>query len=495
MTSLARRLGRDTVVYGLSTALSRAAGLLMLPIYTRYLSPANYGLLQLLDLAAEVTQILFLAGTRAGMVRFFFRSAELSHRRTVVSSTFALEVVLALTGALVLAAAAHPVWRLALAGEGTVGLVRLTALNFFLVTLQNTPLGYMQTAQRARTHATAQFIKLVLQVGFNLFFLVHLKMGVTGMLLSSVVVNAMVGVGLVAWMLKDIGWSPQMKVAVALRRYGFPYQLTFAGAFILTFGDRFFLQRYTGSTAVGLYALAYQFGFLLAQLSSGPFMSAWTPERFKGIAKSPDEVRRDTQQGFLFLNLLMFTIAVGIAVYARPALAILTDVAYREAANIIPLVLAAYVIQAWAEAVKFGIDAAEQPIYYTYASWSATAIVLVAYALLIPPLGPYGAALATVLAFAVRFGLTYFWSQRLWRLDYGWGRVRLLAAIATGLVVLVLTLDAASFAGQVAVGSAAMATYVGLVWTTVLPSTDRQALLTHGRRAIARLSGGAAHPE
>lgn len=490
MTTLATRLGRDTVIYGLSTVLSRAAGFLMLPIYTRYLSPANYGLLQLLDLAAEVTQLLFLAGTRNGLVRFFFRTDSQYDRRTVVSSTFALEMVLALTGALVLAAAAHPVWRVALAGEGSVGLVRLTALNFFLVTLQNTPLGYMQAAQRARTHAVAQAIKLVFQVGFNLYFLVHLEMGVLGMLLSSVVVNALIGIGLVVWMLKDIGWSPQMSVAVALRRYGLPYQLTFVGAFILTFGDRFFLQRYTGSTAVGLYALAYQFGFLLVQLSSGPFMSAWTPERFKALKRAPDEVAQETQQGFLFLNLLMFTLAVGIAVFARPALTILVDAAYREAAKIIPFVLAAYVVQSWAEAVKFGIDAAERPIYYTYASWSATAVVLVGYAFLIPPLGPYGAALATVLAFIVRFGLTYFWSQRLWQLEYGWGRIRLLAAIATGLTTLVALLDVPGFGAQVAVGSSAMAAYITLVWTAVLGSAHRESLLAYGRRAIARLNGG-----
>ena len=69
-----------------------------------------------------------------------------------------------------------------------------------------------------------------------------------------------------------------------LRRFGVPYQLTWAGSFLLTFGDRFFLQAGWGVAAVGLYGMAYQFGFLLSQLGATPFLSAWNPHRHQLVS-------------------------------------------------------------------------------------------------------------------------------------------------------------------------------------------------------------------
>ena len=53
-----KRLGRNTLVYGIATVLSRLVSFVMLPIYTRYLTPADYGLLAILDLSLEIAVLL-----------------------------------------------------------------------------------------------------------------------------------------------------------------------------------------------------------------------------------------------------------------------------------------------------------------------------------------------------------------------------------------------------------------------------------------------------
>src|SRR5688572_17197338 len=45
-------------IYGIGHALSRMASLLLLPVYTRYLSPADYGCIAILDLTSAVLGIL-----------------------------------------------------------------------------------------------------------------------------------------------------------------------------------------------------------------------------------------------------------------------------------------------------------------------------------------------------------------------------------------------------------------------------------------------------
>ena len=48
----------------------------MLPVYTRFLTPADYGLVQLLELTVEVAAIFFTAGTTAGLQRFYFKAID-----------------------------------------------------------------------------------------------------------------------------------------------------------------------------------------------------------------------------------------------------------------------------------------------------------------------------------------------------------------------------------------------------------------------------------
>jgi O-antigen/teichoic acid export membrane protein len=259
-----------------------------------------------------------------------------------------------------------------------------------------------------------------------------------------------------------------------LRRFGVPYQITTAGSFILTFGDRFFLARYDGPAAVGLYGIAYQFGFLLYMLGGDPFLSAWAPQRYELINRPRAERDASYARGFLYFNLTLMTTAMGIIVFVRPAIGVLTTNDYHSAALLVPIIVAAYVLQSWGNAVKFGIDVAEQTKLYTWASWIAAGVVLVCYATLIPSYGGYGAALATFIAFAVRFGLAFYWSQKVWPVDYQWRRSLLLTAITIAVSIPAVVLPVTRVLDQFALGIALTLIYACLTWQFVLDDAHRR---------------------
>ena len=255
-----RRLGRNTLVYGFGMIVSRIVSVVMLPVYTRYLSPTEYGLLQLLDVTVDVTAILFTAGIRSGLQRFYFKATTEEERNQVVFTTFLLEMVLTVAGTLVLMATANVVQRVVLVGAGTSDLVRLAALNFTLNAMTAVPMALLMIEQRAALATVSQLIRLAMQVTLNFYFLVFRHLGVESILLSTTIASSVVGFALVAWMIGRTGVRVSRAVVRDLRRFGVPYQITTAGAFILAFGDRFFLAHYDGAAEVGVYGLAYQFG-------------------------------------------------------------------------------------------------------------------------------------------------------------------------------------------------------------------------------------------
>src|SRR5256886_14286105 len=80
------RIGKHGLVYGGGIILSKAVAFIMLPVYTHYLTPADYGLLQLVDMVLEVASIV--AGSRlgAGIFRYYHKANTPGKRRAVLST-------------------------------------------------------------------------------------------------------------------------------------------------------------------------------------------------------------------------------------------------------------------------------------------------------------------------------------------------------------------------------------------------------------------------
>lgn len=482
-----RRLGIEALIYLAGMVLGRLASLIMLPIYTRLLSPEGYGALQILDMTADVAAILVSAGCTAGVMRFYFKTDVAHERRAVLGSAMSLQIGLNFLGTLLLVAFAGPIWQHVLHGTQPKALVYLSAANFTLGALSIVPLILMQIEKRALLFSTVMVARIVLQLSGNIVFLVVLRAGPAGILLSSLIVNSVIGAWTLVWMVRRVGFEVSKNALLDLRRFGLPYQLATLGTFVVTFGDRFFLDSYSGLATVGLYGLAYQFGFMLEQVGIGPFVRAWTPRRFE-YAREPRPIRdAKNVQGFRYLNILALTCATGIAVFVRPVLHLMAHEEFWPAADIVPIILAAYIVQGWAGIVEVGVDISERTKFATYSIWASVIASLTFYALLIPRFGGYGAAWATLGGFLVRFAFTWRFSQRLWPVAYGWRPVLRLAAYASLASLTAIVLRPAGIAAELSLGVAIFAVYAALVWLTVLHAGERTELTAFLATRLGRI--------
>lgn len=471
-----RRLGRDSLIYTSGSVLSRAVSFLLLPLYTRYLTPGDYGVLQLLDMTLDISFIIFTAGMTAGMSLFYFQATDKQERNDIVRTAFVLEVSLSLVGAVVLFMLAPGVWKVVLRGAGEVLLVRIVAINFVLGILSAVPMMLLQIRQRPQTIITINLMRLGAQVALNVLFLVVLKQGVAGILFTGMIVSGVQGIAAMLWLMKTAPGRARMSIVKRLRKFGVPYQLSAGGSFILSFGDRFFLQASRGVGAVGLYGLAYQFGFLLHQLSTEQVLKAWGPQRLQ-LLNEPKDIRdKSYNRGFAYFNLVLITVATGIGLFVEPVIRLMTTAPFHGAARLVPIILAAYVAQSWGEATTFGIIVSQKTRYITYTTWIAVIVAVTLYALLIPRYGGMGAAVATLVAFIVRASLLYFWAQRLWNIAYSWKGSLRLAGYGATLVAIAFAIPTIGVAVQLAAGLLLFIVYCVLTWTTVLDTKERALL-------------------
>jgi O-antigen/teichoic acid export membrane protein len=480
-------LGKSALLFAGAAIASKAVSFVMLPLYTRYLSPADYGAIELIELSLDI--ITIAAGSRllGGVFRFYYKATSDSDRSAVISTAiwtvclgYAIIGCLAFFGAPLIA-------RFVLGADRYTGLVRLGALSAATSAPTFVPTPHFRVQGRFRLIVGAQLSRLGIQVALNIVLLTVAHLGARSMFISTIVANVCLGSVLVVMALRDVGVRYAPHVAADLYRFGLPLVATQVATFILTFGDRYFLRKVATLDAVGRYTLAYQFAFLLAMLAQTPFEMVWDPKRHE-VAKRPD---RDSiyARMFVYQNVVLLSSAVAIALFVRVTLQVLTPPAFWGAADVVPILLAAIILQSWSASQDIGIIISERTKWIAAANWAGAITVLVAYALLIPRMAAWGAAIATVIGYAVRYGGIYAKAQQLWPVRYNWTPIRRLTALATAAVVVGVLLPAGPLAFAIVSRACLFVLYLLLAWRLpILTDDERNAT----RELAAKLLGAGA---
>jgi O-antigen/teichoic acid export membrane protein len=480
-------IGRHSLVYGVGLLMTRAVSFIMLPIYTRLLTPGDYGVLELVSMIVEVVTII--AGSRIawGIFHFYHKETQEQGRREVLSTASIL--LTATYGAAALGTIALAPWiaKLVFGASGEYTLfVRIAAANLAFQALSVVPQAFFQLRDRSHLFVAASLAQLAMQVVFNLIYLIPLHMGVAGVLLGNMTASLLIGLVLTRHLFASVGVHLKGRVARDFIRFGAPLMAMQAATFIVTFGDRYFLNKSGTTTDVGLYALAYQFGFLVASVGYSPFQRVWDPQRF-ALARRPD---RDVifARVFIYLNVFLLSVALGVAMFGGDVVHLMATPAFYPAAVFVPVLAAAYVFQSWGSFLNLGILFSERTEFSTIANWVAAIVALAGYTLLIPRWLAWGATITTLASLGVRCWLSHVFSQRLWRVHYRWAPVVWLGVLTIAVGSVSLLVPTGSIVVSVTAHVALFAIYAVLVWTLPILTRDERIAIRQGvaARLLAR---------
>ena len=193
------------------------------------------------------------------------------------------------------------------------------------------------------------------------------------------------------------------------------------------------------------------------------------------------------------INVSVFTVGVGIALFVGDVLRIMSTPPFHPAADVVPIILVAYVFHGWAQMHDIGVLVKGRTEFLTIANWVAALVALGAFALLVPRFLAFGAAFAAVLAFSIRWGLTHFFSQRLWPVQYDWAPVARLAGAAVVVVGAGVLLPRTSLVTSIAMHSLLFLAYLALLYALpILSPSEKQAAVQIVRSRLYRGGGAVA---
>ena len=421
IVEILRKIGGHTLIYSAGSLASGAIGFLMIPFYTHFLVPADYGLLELLDLTTFVIGSVVGLGLNAAIFRFYAEQQTETSRHEVISTVLLFGISLAALVYVVLFVSSRGISSAIFKTPVYNVYLRLAFVVLCLDTVGELALSHLRSKQQSLRVTLFSLARLSIGLMLNVYFIAFLRLGVLGILYSGLVAGGTITTVLVAMALREVGLRFSGHRLAAMLGYGVPLIPMTLGLFVLNFADRFFLQRYSSLGEVGVYALGYKFGMVSTALIVAPFLQFWAAYMYELVERRDGRDLIARLQVYFTLVLITFTLALSLL--SGELLRVLSPPEYWGAARVVPIVGLAYVFMGLSHFFRVGLYYTKQTKYLGYAVGGSALLNFPLNLALIPPFQAMGAALATLVSFAVLAFAMLGASQRVFPIQYQYLRL------------------------------------------------------------------------
>ena len=477
-----RELSKHLAIYGSGDVAIQALNFLLLPLYVKYLTKADYGVLALLASVEATVKLFFRWGVDGAFMRFWYDCDD-QHARQRLASTLFFFLLGANGVLLVLSVAAAPfISERLLQSAGNTLALQLVLLNTFAIGFTFIPFHVLRIEGRAREFSGLTLARSASTLVLRLVLVIGAGLGVMGVVLADVIVTAVLLIIMLRWfapLLRPMFSRGVLRQSLAfgLPRipHGFAMQL-------MAVGDRFVLARYVGVQDIGIYSMGVSFG-LIEKIVLGAFEYAWAPFYY-ATAREPDAGRVFSTIGTYGIAVLALMTA-GLSAIAADLLDVVTHGQYVSAAEIVTWTAVGVFFYGVYLLTSIGLNITSRTAYYPVTTAVGAGLNIGLNFVLIPRFGIIGAAWANGAAYAIQAALAFRFSQRFYPVHYEYGRISraVLAALVAFFVAKNLPVMPAAI-GVVVRGASVVAIMSSLLWVTGFFNPDEiQALRAlRGRR-------------
>lgn len=423
MKKLYLKILSQSSIYALGNLSQSALAIILLPIYTRYLTPADYGILALMDLTILLITRLIVPPVNNALSRYYYKPGYVDQKGLLLFNLLVFLLVKAgCLGFLYWCLSGFIVYVLFGGNQEILYVVQIYVFILELECLTSFLLIYMRLREIAKYFVFLSLSKLVLSTGVILYLLMALDLGILAVIYGQIFGACFLTVMVLPLLLKEARF--QISPAIVKEPLKFSYPLIISGYsnLLLESGDRYMLNVLTSVSSVGLYSFGYKISSLLNTVLIVPLNQAIAPIVYQK-EESPDEQKRLIVTVATYYYFVGTFMALGLSLLAREAIMWLASPEFWPAWMVVPIVAFSYVQHGLGQFFKWGA-LLRQKSYHVSAMVLLSAILnIVLNFVMIPRWGILGAALATLMAYIFWSILKLYYSAKFYNLHFDLGRL------------------------------------------------------------------------
>lgn len=395
-----KKVLQNSFFYSLSSILVKAFGFVLLPIYTIYLSPEQYGIVNLSISFTNVAVYVVALSVYSSVIRFYVDFLDDNDKKTnFFSSLIIFIIVMNIVFVLISVLFRDNLISLFFNGVSFMPYVFVSIISIVFISEHTLHQNILKASQNGKKLSILNLIVFSFQAGLTILFVVVFKLQAFGVLLSILITNFLYFV----YMIFDLSKHNMFRIVfdkgimTDTLKYSIPLVPHNTSTNIADLASKVFINSSGQLSSVGIYGVGATFGSVIDTLQIS-FNQAFVPWLF-GKLKTEKEVSYPEIIDFSYSLLTVYTfIYLLVGLFAQEVIIILLNVQYHTAWKVVPILVVGYSAKSiyyfYANLIFYYKEATKRLFIVTVTG--SLIEIIVAFSL-IERIGIYGAALAFVI--------------------------------------------------------------------------------------------------
>ncbi|WP_417444262.1 lipopolysaccharide biosynthesis protein [Joostella sp.] len=255
---------------------------LLLPILTSYLSPEDYGVVDIFyNTSLIITPIIGLSIVQS-IGRYYFEKIDLPK---FITTIFFILIVTGLLISIISLFFNFLFNAYLLKHDIPPYLIFLAFIYTLFTQIGEILLVLWRVSYKTMNYGLFRLSKTALDLGISILLIVQINMGWEGRIFSQLFVAVLFAIIAIVLLYKKkylIGFIIDEEYRNEALSFSIPLVFHSLGGYIISFSDRFFILLMLGISDVGIYSVAYQIGMIISLIQNS-FNQAWVPFFFKKL--------------------------------------------------------------------------------------------------------------------------------------------------------------------------------------------------------------------
>ena len=411
----------------------------MLPIYTNYLTPTDYGIIALLTTISSVYELFLGARFGSAIPKFYYEMDDQKKKNTVVSTTLIITAIISSLGVIFFIVSADFLSKTFFDNHIHRGVVMLYGTLLLTTSLEAYYLALIRLHDKPKSFFLFSILKFLLQLLLNIYFLVYKGMAFEGVIYSNVIASYLFSAYSVYYCTRTSGIAVDLKLAKTIFYFTWPLWLAGSATVYLTFVIQYSIKINASLADVGLYQLAAKFAALITLLLWSPFNQWWQTERFK-IANENEEYKIIFSRVFIIISTVMLIAAFAISLLGQTIISVMAEEKFQSASNLILPLCFSIILRQLNLFLNFSYLTKSKTMLLARQQYIKAVLLTIMLFPFTLWLGAFGAALAVLISQIIMFTISLIVGRGLFdlgikvRLFYGFYFMTLLTCVCAILI-------------------------------------------------------------
>ncbi|WP_124100792.1 polysaccharide biosynthesis C-terminal domain-containing protein [Ruminococcus sp. Marseille-P6503] len=412
-----KKLFSNTIIFAIGSFSSKILVLLLVKVYTTYLSPQEMGVNDVITQIANWLQPIVTMTISEAVIRFGLDKAYDKKK------VFTLGNIVCLFGLAVLAVILPIVTVSGIADKYLSGYSFLLYVYIFMSSLKLVYSTFVRSIEKVKLFAVNGILTTLFTLFGTILFICGFKMGNTGYLLSIIVSDfiSIIFLTFAAKLWRYIDFKkPDRELLHTMLRYSVPLIPAQLLWLITNSSDSFMTTHYLGSEANGILSASYKIPNLVATVYL-MFGQAWN---MSAIMENDSDDRNEFYDNVFKLNqCLLYIMAAGCLLIVQPLTGIWLGDAFQDSVKYSPILIYSSVFSCFTTFMGSIYLASKQTKRSLVTSLFSGIINVALNIVLIPRIGLYGPAISTVASYVTVFIIRAYDSRKLVPFDLHIGKI------------------------------------------------------------------------